>query len=307
LNFVKAKEMVAVKVHFGEEGNVNYVRPEYVKVVTDQVVRHGGRPYLTDTTTLYSGRRSTAPMHLDLAREHGFSFLPVIIADGLIGESYVEKNGAKIAQAIDKTSALVFVSHFKGHLLAGFGAAIKNIGMGCASKGGKLFIHSESKPYINPEKCTFCLECFDYCRFEAIDKEKERCVIERKKCSGCCGCMSICPEKAIAFSWDSESSDVQKKIARYAAEIVRGKRTVYLNFLINITRDCDCFHTREPKLTDDIGIMISSDAVAIDQAGWDMTREVLSRVYPNIDPEIQLGEAQAAGLGERVYKMKEAD
>jgi uncharacterized Fe-S center protein len=119
--------------------------------------------------------------------------------------------------------------------------------------------------------------------------------------------MSICPEKAVAFSWDSESNHVQKKIAHYAAEIVKGKRNVYLSFLTNITRDCDCFHTREPKLTEDIGIMASNDPVAVDQAGWDMTKEVLGRAYPDIDPEIQLGEGQAAGLGERAYKIREAD
>jgi uncharacterized Fe-S center protein len=119
--------------------------------------------------------------------------------------------------------------------------------------------------------------------------------------------MSICPEKAITFTWDSGSSDVQKKIARYAAAIMHGKRAVYLNFLTNITRDCDCFHTREPKLTEDIGILASRDAVAADQAGWDLTKAVLARVHPDIDPEIQLGEAEAAGLGKRAYELKEAD
>ncbi len=307
LNFINNREMVGIKVHFGEDGNINYVRPEYVRLIGQQVEKAGGRPFLTDTTTLYGGRRFDGPSHLALAREHGFDFYPVMIADGLIGENYVEKDGVKIAGAIDHTESLIFISHFKGHLLIGFGGSLKNIGMGCTSKGGKLYLHSESKPFIDKEKCNFCLKCLKYCSFNAIFKEKKHCVIDEKRCAGCCGCMSICPEKAISFRWDSESKHIQEKIAGYAHTIVKNKKVLYFNFLINITRDCDCFHTREPKLTEDIGILIAQDPVALDQASWDMTREVLGRVYSEIDPEIQLFEAEHLGLGKRSYKIKEAD
>jgi len=153
----------------------------------------------------------------------------------------------------------------------------------------------------------FCLKCFEYCSFKAIFKDKKHSVIDQKKCSGCCGCMSICPEKAISFHWSSGSDDVQKKVAQYASAVTKGKKALYFNFLINITRDCDCFHTKEPKLTEDIGILISQDPVAIDQASWDMTKDILGRIYPDIDPEIQLRDAERLGMGELRYKLKEAD
>lgn len=302
---IKPKELVAIKLHFGEQGNVNYVRPEYVKLVSDELEHRNARPFLTDTTTLYRGERALATSHLKLAREHGFDFCPIIIADGLIGENYVERGGVRMAQVISQVEQLVFISHFKGHLLTGFGGALKNIGMGCAAKSGKLFLHSNSKPFIKTDQCNFCLKCYEYCAFDAIEKEDEHCLIDEKKCSGCCGCMSICPEKAISFRWDSDSQDIQKKIARYASEIVKEKKSIYFNFLINITRDCDCFPSLEPKIMEDIGVLISRDPVAIDQAGWDFTKKVLGEVYHDIDPEIQLDEAERLGAGKKDYELKE--
>ncbi len=306
-DFVKKKDMVGLKVHFGEVGNVNFIRPEYVRIMSYSLESQGTRPFLTDTTTLYGGMRSNAQSHIRVAKDHGFDFSPIIIADGLVGESFLERNGTKIAQVIDKADVIVFISHFKGHLLTGFGGTLKNIGMGCAAKGGKLFLHSNSKPYVDETKCNFCLKCYDYCAFQAIVKKQEQCVIDEKKCSGCCGCMTICPEKAISFHWDSSSAEIQQKIVRYASDIIKEKKAIYFNFLLNITRDCDCFPTKESKITEDIGVLVSHDPVAIDQAAWDLTREALSRVHPDVDVEIQLTEAQRLGMGTMSYQLKEAD
>jgi uncharacterized Fe-S center protein len=304
MKIVEKNNSSAVKVHFGEDGNLNFVSPLYVRKVVDLIKKSGGKPFLTDTTTLYSGRRFKADTHIELAKEHGFDFSPVVIADGFYGDEYEEINGAKIARLFTDIETMFCVSHFKGHLIVGFGGALKNLAMGCSSKGGKLEMHSKSKPYINMEKCTLCLKCFDYCAYKAISKKKSSVEINEKLCTGCGGCMSICPERAIKFKWDAACSDVQKGIAKYAASVTKDKKIFYINFLINISPNCDCFHTNEPMIAPDIGILASFDPVSIEQASYDMVKEPLDKLYPEIDPTEQIMYAEKFGAGERKYEIK---
>jgi len=294
----------AVKMHFGEDGNVNYVNPLYIRRLVEIIRKADGRPFLTDTTTLYSGRRFRGDTHLELAKEHGFDFAPVIIADGLNGDEYTEINGSKIATLFDDIDTIFCVSHFKGHLNTGFGGALKNLGMGCASKGGKLDIHSSSKPYIVNERCTLCMRCFNYCAFEAIKKDKKSLAIDLKSCTGCGGCMSICPENAIRFNWDIAPSDNQQGIARYAANVAKDKKVFCINFLINISPNCDCFHTNEPMIAPDVGLLASSDPVSLDQACYDMIKQPIDKLHPEIDPTEQLKYAEKFNAGERKYEIK---
>jgi uncharacterized Fe-S center protein len=304
LKTVEKDSMIAVKTHFGEDGNINYVNPIYVRKVVDLIRRLGARPFLTDTTTLYSGRRFKGDTHIELAREHGFDFAPIIIGDGIFGDDYIEINGCKIAKIFKNIDTIFCISHFKGHLLTGFGASLKNLGMGCASKGGKLNLHSGSHPYIDKEKCNFCLKCYNYCAFNAIEKEKNYVVINQNKCSGCAGCMSICPQRAIKFSWSAASDEVQKGIAQYAANLIKGKKIFYLNFLTNIARDCDCLHTSEPPICPDIGIIAGFDPVAIDQASYDMAKDYIDKLRPDIDSQVQLYFGEKFGAGSRYYEIK---
>ncbi len=304
LSIIKQNAPIAVKTHFGEDGNIFFVTPLYVRRVVELVRKAGGRPFLTDTTTLYSGRRFKGDTHIELAKEHGFDFAPIIIADGLYGDEYYEVNGSKIARLFKNIDTMVCISHFKGHLVTGFGAALKNLGMGCAAKGGKLSMHSRSRPFIEKEKCTFCLKCYNYCAYSAIEKNKNHVVINQNKCTGCAGCMSICPERAIRFSWSAASEEVQRGIARYTADVVRDKKVFYINFLTNITPDCDCLYNAEPPICPDIGILAGFDPVAIDQASYDLARNEIDRLRPDIDPQVQLHYAEEYGAGARKYEIK---
>ncbi|UCG31346.1 MAG: DUF362 domain-containing protein [candidate division WOR-3 bacterium] len=304
MQVVQKRSPTAVKLHIGESGNINYVNPRYVNRLVDLIGESGGRAFLTDTTTLYAGRRFRADLHIGLAREHGFDFAPMIIADGLYGDDYVDIDGAKVASLFGHIDSMLCVSHFKGHLNCGFGGALKNLGMGCSAKGGKLEMHSKSKPYVDDGRCTQCLTCFEYCIHDAIKKDKDKVRIDMKICTGCAGCMSVCPEGAIRFSWDAVSSELQKGIARYAASTVKEKKIFCLNFLINISPNCDCFHTNEPMITPDVGILASFDPVSIDQACYDLVSDAIDNLHPEIDPTEQLQFAERFGAGERKYELK---
>jgi uncharacterized Fe-S center protein len=301
---VEKNAVCALKIHVGEDGNTNYVSPLFVRRVCDHVRNAGGRPILTDTTTLYRGRRFRGDLHIELAHEHGFSFAPFVIGDGLYGDDSIDVNGSKIASLFAHVESMICVSHFKGHLNCGFGGALKNLGMGCAAKGGKLEMHSRSKPSIDQKKCTKCLRCLEYCIFDAVKKTAQGLSIDHRSCSGCGGCMSICPERAIVFTWDAASSDIQKGIARYATDSVRSAKVFYLNFLINISPNCDCFHTNQPMIADDIGILASTDPVSIDQACYDMVKTEIDDLYPRVNAQDQLAFAEEFGLGERTYEIK---
>lgn len=305
LKIIKRNSVCAVKIHVGEDGNLNFVSPLYVKHVVDLIKKVGARPFLTDTTTLYSGRRYRADLHIELAKDHGFGFAPFIVADGFFGDEYVDINGSKIASLYSRIDTMICISHFKGHLNCGFGGTLKNLGMGCASKGGKLQMHSRAKPYIDTKKCTLCLMCFDYCIYNAIVKGKKILKIDHNLCTGCGGCMSICPEKVIKFSWDAASSDIQKSIAEYAANTIENKKVFYINFLIDIAPNCDCFHTNEPMITDDVGILASFDPVSLDQACYDLVKKPIDKLHPEVDSQAQLFFAQKFGAGEREYEIKE--
>jgi len=302
---IEKNSPVAVKTHFGEDGNINFVSPLYVRLIVEFIKKSGGRPFLTDTTTLYSGRRFRGDTHIELAKEHGFDFAPIIIGDGIYGDEYIDLGNSKIARVFKDIETIFCVSHFKGHLLTGFGGAIKNLGMGCASKGGKLDIHSNSRVFVDKNKCSFCLRCINYCAFNAIVKEKNYVQIDLNRCRGCAGCMSICPNKAIRFSWSAGSSEVQKGIAQYATSFIKNRKIFYLNFLINITPDCDCLYTNSPPISPDIGILAGFDPVAIDQACYDMIHNEIDQLRPEIDPQEQLYFAQKFGAGDRRYEIRE--
>lgn len=305
LNIIKKNGLCALKIHVGEDGNINFINPLYIRHLCDRIAEHGGRPFLTDTTTLYSGRRYRGDLHVQLAQEHGFNFAPFLVADGVYGDDYVDINGSKIASLFNRIDTIICVSHFKGHLNCGFGGALKNLGMGCASKGGKLEMHSSSKPRIDEEKCTQCLRCFEYCLFRAVVNKQDSVLIDEKICTGCGGCMSVCPEKAIVFSWDAASSDLQKSIAKYASDAIKGKDVFYFNFLVNISANCDCFHTNEPVIAPDIGIFASQDPVSIDHACYDYVKEPIDELHPDINPQEQLMFAETFGAGELTYEIKE--
>ncbi len=317
---VAGKDFVAIKTHFGEEGTKGYVRPVHFVPVGERVRAAGGLPFLTDTQTLYSGRRKNAVEHLILAEEHGFSLaktgIPLVMADGLLGDEEVTVPIAgklyrkvAIASLIAKAQALVVVSHFTGHLGTGFGAALKNLGMGCASRRGKMAQHSTAKPKVKGKKCTRCGQCVRWCPETAITMEENAALIDQKKCIGCGECLAVCRFDAVGYNWSATYEELQRKVAEHALGVVTGKekKLLCLNFLTRISKDCDCM-AGFTSLAPDIGVVIGNDPVAVDTASLDLVEARLGRplgeVAYDIPTRVQLDHAQEIGLGLQRYRLE---
>jgi hypothetical protein len=213
--------IVAVKTHFGESDNTTFINPVFARVVLDKLKKAGCKPFLAETSTLYRGSRSNAIDHISLAQGHGFGFeamgAPVIMVDGVFGdaEEEVEINGkhfnkVNVAREIAKVHGLVVLSHFTGHIAAGFGAAIKNLGMGLSSRRGKLKRHSVMSPRINSVKCTACGACVKWCPADTISLVDGKAFIHKENCIGCGECFAVCAFGAVLFDWKRESLPLQE-------------------------------------------------------------------------------------------------
>ncbi len=320
LDKIEDKSFVAMKIHFGEQDNTGFIKPQWLVDIIRKIKDKTSRVFLTDSNTLYVGKRSNSIEHLHLAWDHGFTpenvGIPVIIADGLKGgeDGEVEVNlkrvkTAKIGSVFLNSDVLVCMSHFTGHGLSGFGAAIKNLGMGCASKAGKLDQHSEVHPWINTKHCTNCGVCFDYCPAEAIVQKDDKAFIIEDKCIGCGECLVVCSAGAVKFRWDSDVVRIQEKISEYAFSLWKSLKgnAGCINVLLKITKDCDCMSKDEPAIVEDIGILGSLDPVAVDQASVDMVierngKDILKVGY-DVDWSVQLQHGVEIGLGSRDYEL----
>jgi uncharacterized protein len=335
--FIGRKDLVALKLHFGEKGNTGYIRPQFLRRIVNKVKGLGGRPFLTDTNTLYFGSRSNAIDHLQTAIENGFAYAvvdaPLIIADGLAGKDYinVEINRkhfkvVKISSVAYHADAIIALTHFTGHEIAGFGGVLKNLGMGLGSRSGKQNMHSDVLPSINPDKCTGCGRCSEWCPAEAIRIKGKVSHIDEKKCIGCGECTVTCPEHAIAVNWKTEPNAIQEKIIEYAEGALKNKngKCGFITFVTNVSPHCDCFGWSDAPLVKDIGILASRDPVAIDQACIDLVNKEIAlpntklegktgsqdkfrSLYPDIDWQRQLAYAEEIGLGTRKYELIKCD
>lgn len=314
-------DFVGLKIHFGEKGNTGYIKPSWLKGIIHRIKEKTSRAFFTDSNTLYVGERANAVNHLRQAAEHGFSYestgLPVIIADGLLGadDEAIKVNAkriksARIAKSIVLADALIVLSHFTGHVVTGMGCAIKNLGMGCASRAGKLEQHSEVHPKVNPKYCVNCGLCLTVCPAQAIIQQEGAAKIIDERCIGCGECLVICKVGAVKMRWDDDSRRVQEKMTEYALAVRNyfGPKIVFLNFLLQITKDCDCLAKNQPPIVEDIGLLASYDPVALDQASIDLVlkkarRDVLKEGY-DLDWSIQLRYGEEIGLGFRSYELK---
>ena len=313
------KELIAIKTHFGELGNTSFIRPIYLRPVIQMLKEMNAKPYLTDTNTLYIGMRTNSVDHIKNAFMNGFNYstlqVPVIIADGLRGENTqaIEVNlevlkKVKLAADIVNADGMIVISHFKGHELTSFGGTIKNLSMGCASRQGKLEMHSQTKPVVKQKFCTACGICVSSCKVQAI-KIKDKAFITAK-CTGCARCIAICPEKAIHVLWNESSESFQKKMIEYAYGVdkVLKSKIIYINVLTSISPACDCYPGNDKPITNDIGFLASLDPVAIDKASYDLVikeakLDPFKKIYPNINPNIQFEYAKEIGLGSIEYEL----
>ncbi len=294
-SIIKRDDLTAIKLHFGEMGNDTHIRPQLVRKVVDLVKQEKAKPFLTDTTTLYSGSRRNAVDHLNTAYTHGFApctvNAPVIIADGLNGLSQIDVpvnlrhfKETHIAREIHDADSMVVLSHVKGHEMAGFGGAIKNLAMGCASFWGKRDQH-QTKVSINKEICIGCASCAKVCPAHAISMAKDEngkktAHADPGKCIGCFECITVCGPKAITAEWETELYAFVERIAEYAYGAVQNKKekVIYINFVLNVTPDCDCVAWSDAPLIADIGILASTDPVAIDKASYDLVTKAQSLI-----------------------------
>ncbi len=325
----------ALKIHFGEPGNMAYIRPTYIGVLSRLVREGGGKPFLTDSNTLYSGRRHNAYDHLRAGFENGFSRdatgCDLMIADGLKGNDYVDMPvtggehcaTALIGCAVAEADAVISVNHFKGHELTGFGGALKNLGMGCASRAGKKFLHEVSHPVIDRDKCTGCGLCVKNCASKAITLDGERrAVIDHNLCTGCCQCVAVCQFSAARASEGSASKVCSERIAEYSEAILHGKSAFHISFVMNVSPNCDCWPNNDAPVVADIGIFASLDPVALDQACVDAVNaapcvggtaltdknysgsgEKFGHIHPDTDWSAGLDHAAKLGLGSREYEL----
>ena len=318
---VKKDSFVGIKIHFGEKGNTGFIKPRWISPIIKRLKKQKAKVFLTDTNTLYLGNRSNSIEHLQLAAHHGFSLdelgVPVVIADGLIGKESgeVELNlrhvkAAKIASAFFHTDVLLCISHFTGHILSGFGATIKNLGMGCASRAGKLEQHSDVHPWVKAKICTNCSVCMEYCPADAIEQVDASAHIIDEKCIGCGECLVVCNVGAIKMRWDGDALRVQEKMAEYALAALKSVKSNagFLNYLVKITKDCDCMSKNGKVLVPDLGIVASLDPVAVDKASVDLLVEANGKDFLreaiDVDWSVQLKHGSEIGLGSMDYELE---
>lgn len=267
----------AIKIHFGELGNLAFLRPNYAKVVVDVVKELGGKAFLTDCNTLYVGSRKNALDHLDTAYENGFTPFStgchVIIGDGLKGtdEELVPVDGeyvkeAKIGRAVMDANVFISLTHFKGHEMTGFGGALKNIGMGCGSRAGKMEMHSEGKPYVNQEKCIGCGMCTKVCAHTGIAVSEKKASINQENCVGCGRCIGVCPKDAVEPSFGDSNDVLNCKMAEYSKAVLQGRPHFHISIVCDVSPNCDCHAENDIPIIPNVGMFASFDPVALDVA-----------------------------------------
>lgn len=271
-------KFAAIKIHFGEPGNLSYLRPNFAKTVADVVKELGGRPFLTDCNTLYVGRRKHALEHIEAAYENGFFPLStgcqVIIADGLKGTDDIDVpvvggeycKTAKIGRAVMDADIFIALSHFKGHEATGFGGALKNIGMGCGSRAGKMDMHCGGKPVVEQDMCRKCRQCAKICANNGIVFENGKARVDETHCVGCGRCIAACNFDAIHNPTSRSNDELNCKIAEYSKAVVDGRPAFYINIVNQVSPCCDCHSENDAAIIPDVGMFASFDPVALDVA-----------------------------------------
>ena len=328
-------KFVAIKLHFGEPGNLAFLRPNWARTVADFVKERGGKPFLTDCNTLYVGGRKNALDHMDSAMLNGFNPMTtgcqIIIADGLKGSDEVEvpvaggeyvKN-AKIGRAVMDADVFISLTHFKGHETAGFGGCLKNIGMGCGSRAGKMEQHNAGKPHVAEKYCIGCGQCRRVCAHGAPIIENGKAHIDHNKCVGCGRCIAVCPKDAVQINWDESTTNLNYKIAEYTKAVVDGRPCFHISLVIDVSPTCDCRPENDMAIVPNVGMFASFDPVALDMACVDAVNaqtplrgsaaddahakahvhDHFQRLHPDTNWRSCLEHGEKIGIGSRDYEL----
>ena len=329
-----SNKYTAIKIHFGEPGNLSYLRPNYAKVIVDLIKEAGGRVFLTDCNTLYVGRRKNALDHLDSAYENGYNPFTtgchVIIADGVKGtdEALVPIDGdyvreAKIGRAVMDADIIISMNHFKGHEATGFGGALKNIGMGCGSRAGKMEMHSAGKPNVYQKRCIGCGACLKNCAHSAITITDRKAFIDHNKCVGCGRCIGVCPMDAVKPAEDESNDILNCKIAEYTLAVLKDRPHFHISLVVDVSPYCDCHAENDVPIVPNVGMFASFDPVALDIACADavnrqpvISGSILSEkphvhhdhftdTHPETNWMSAIDHAVKLGLGSKEYELIE--
>ena len=328
-------KFVAIKLHFGEPGNLAFLRPNWARTVADFVKERGGKPFLTDCNTLYVGGRKNALDHMDSAMLNGFDPMTtgcqIIIGDGLKGSDEVEvpvvggeyvKN-AKIGRAVMDADVFISLTHFKGHEEAGFGGCLKNIGMGCGSRAGKMEQHNAGKPHVAQKHCIGCGQCRKICAHGAPIIENGKAHIDHDKCVGCGRCIAVCPKDAVRIDWDESTTNLNCKIAEYTKAVVDGRPCFHISLVIDVSPNCDCRPENDMAIVPNVGMFASFDPVALDMACVDAVNaqtplrgsaaddahakahvhDHFQRLHPDTNWRSCLEHGEKIGIGTREYEL----
>jgi len=331
-------KFVAIKMHFGELGNIAYLRPNYAKAVANVVKELGGKPFLTDCNTLYPGSRKNALDHLYCAEVNGFNPMTtgcqIIIGDGLRGTDDVEVpvegatycKTAFIGRAVMDADVFISLTHFKGHEATGFGGTLKNIGMGCGSRAGKMQQHNDGKPHVDPDLCRACHRCASECGSDAISYETGKAVINQDLCKGCGRCIGACAFDAISNDNENANEILGCKIAEYTKAVVDGRPCFHISLITDVSPNCDCHGENDAPILPNIGMLASFDPVALDQAcvdlcekaepirnsqlgdnlakpNWHHYHDHFMDSNPNVRWKETLEHGEAIGIGSRQYEL----
>jgi uncharacterized Fe-S center protein len=339
LQMVKSGDTVAIKVHFGDDGTTAFVRPQFARKLVDRVKARGAHPFLTDTCTLYEGRRQRAIPHLELALQNGFGYAtvaaPLVIGDGIRSREVAEVpvggrhfKSVRYASAVHHADALLCLSHVKGHLAVGFGGTLKNISMGLGSRAMKQAMHGSVRPRLDPDRCEACGDCVDVCPEDAVELREGLARFDHDRCSGCAECIGVCSHGALQILWNEQSDVIQEKMVEVTAGVLAHKsgKLACFNFLVEVTPDCDCFPWSDNPVVNNVGILAATDPVAIDQAAVDLVNaqpglagsrlgpdelapghDKWRALYPTVDWQRQLAYAEELGLGTRDYALIEVE
>lgn len=328
-------KFVAIKLHFGEPGNLAFLRPNWARTVADFVKERGGKPFLTDCNTLYVGGRKNALDHMDSAMLNGFNPMTtgcqIIIGDGLKGSDEVEvpvvggeyvKN-AKIGRAVMDADVFISLTHFKGHEEAGFGGCLKNIGMGCGSRAGKMEQHNAGKPHVAQKHCIGCGQCWKICAHGAPIIENGKAHIDHDRCVGCGRCIAVCPKDAVRIDWDETTTNLNCKIAEYTKAVVDGRPCFHISLVIDVSPNCDCRPENDMAIVPNVGMFASFDPVALDMACVDAVNaqtplrgsaaddahakahvhDHFQRLHPDTNWRSCLEHGEKIGIGTREYEL----